>query len=58
MGFVGENGVVYEAMSGYTGVIVGDSVDDRTAPKIVGSGSLTRRPWNAFGRPRIFLPIS
>ena len=56
MGIVGKNGVIYEAMSGYVGVIVGDSVNDRTAPRIVGSGNYTRRPWNAFGRPKIFLP--
>ncbi len=55
MAVVGEGGVVYEAMSGYTGVVKGDSVDDRTAPKIVGSGNLTRSAWNKFGRPKIFL---
>lgn len=54
MAIVGENGVVYEAMSGYTGVVKGDSVNDRTAPRIVGSGSLTRSAWNLFGRPKIF----
>jgi uncharacterized protein YraI len=54
MAFVGEGGVVYEAMSGYTGVVVGSSVNDRTAPKIVGSGNLTRSAWNKFGRPKIF----
>ncbi len=54
MGVVGEGGVVYEAMSGYTGVVMGSSVSDRTAPKIVGSGNLTRSAWNKFGRPEIF----
>jgi len=54
MAVVGEGGVVYEAMSGYTGVVMDDSVDDRTAPKIVGSGNLTRSAWNKFGRPKIF----
>lgn len=54
MGVVGEGGVVYEAMSGYTGVVLGSSVNDRTAPKIVGSGNLTRSAWNRFGRPKIF----
>jgi sortase (surface protein transpeptidase) len=57
MAFVGEGGVVYEAMSGYTGVVEGSSVDDRTAPKIVGSGNLKRSPWNTFGRPKIFLDV-
>ena len=55
MAFVGEGGVVYEAMSGYTGVVMDSSVNDRTAPKIVGSGNLTRSAWNKFGRPKIFL---
>lgn len=55
MAIVGENGVVYEAMSGYTGVVQDSSVDDRTAPKIVGSGNITRSAWNLFGRPKIFL---
>lgn len=54
MGVVGVGGVVYEAMSGYTGVVLGSSVNDRTAPKIVGSGNLTRSAWNRFGRPKIF----
>lgn len=54
MGLVGEGGVVYEAMSGYTGVVLDSSVNDRTAPKIVGTGSLTRSAWNRFGRPIIF----
>jgi hypothetical protein len=54
MGIVGEGGVVYEAMSGYTGVVMGSSVNDRTAPKIVGSGNLRRSAWNRFGRPKIF----
>ncbi len=55
MGIVGEGGVVYEAMSGYTGVVMGSSVNDRTAPKIVGTGNLTRSAWNRFGRPKIFI---
>lgn len=54
MAVVGEGGVVYEAMSGYTGVVQDSSVGDRTAPKIVGSGNLTRSAWNRFGRPEIF----
>jgi len=54
MAVVGENGAVYEAMSGYTGVIKGSSVDDRKAPRIVGSGYLKGHVWNKFGRPKIF----
>ncbi len=55
MGFVGEGGVVYEAASGYTGVVKNSSVNDRTIPKIVGKGSLKKSAWNRFGRPKIFL---
>ncbi len=55
MAFVGEGGVVYEAASGYTGVVMNSSVDDRTLPKIVGSGNLKKSAWNTFGRPKIFL---
>ena len=54
MGIVGYGGVVFEAMSGYTGVVKLDSADDRTADRVVGSGSLTRSAWNTFGRPKIF----
>lgn len=55
MAIVGENGQVHEAMSGYVGVVTGSSVNDRTADRIVGSGTYTRAPWNAFGRPKIFI---
>ncbi len=55
MGFMGEGGIVYEAASGYTGVVMNSSVNDRTIPKIVGSGNLKKSAWNAFGRPKIFL---
>ncbi len=55
MGIVGENGEVYEAMSGFTGVVTCASVDDRTAQRVVGSGGTYTKPgWNAFGRPKIF----
>ncbi len=55
MAIIGENGVVHEAMSGYTGVITGTGVNDRSAPRIVGSGTYKRGAWNRFGRPKIFL---
>jgi len=54
MGVVGQNGAVHEAMSGYTGVVSHSSVDDRTADRVVGSGTYTRKPWNTFGRPKVF----
>lgn len=55
MAIVGEGGVVYEAMSSYVGVVQDDSVDDRTAPKLVGTGTRTGSTWNLFGRPKIFM---
>lgn len=55
MAVVGENGEVHEAMSGYVGVVTGTSLNDRTADRIVGSGTYTKSPWNAFGRPKIFV---
>lgn len=54
MGIVGEGGRVYEAMSGYTGVVLLDNVDIRSADRVVGSGTYTRNAWNLFGRPKIF----
>lgn len=58
MGIVGEKGVVYEAMSGYTGVVTCDSVDDRTATYLPGTHkegqTLKRSAWTHFGRPKTF----
>lgn len=58
MGIVGEGGVVYEAMSGYTGVVTCDSVDDRTAKYLPGTHkegqTLKRSAWTHFGRPKVF----
>lgn len=58
MGIVGEEGVVYEAMSGYTGVVICDSVDDRTATYLPGTHkegqTLKRSAWTHFGRPKVF----
>ena len=58
MAVVGEKGVVYEAMSGYTGVVIGDSVNDRSAPYLPGTHKagqmLKRSAWTHFGRPKVF----
>ena len=52
------DGEVYEAMSGYTGIVIGDSVDDRKAPYLPGTHKygqlLTRSAWTHFGRPKVF----
>ena len=59
MGIVGEDGVVYEAMSGYTGVVTCDSVDDRTAVYLPGTHKaghvFKRSAWTHFGRPMVFV---
>ena len=59
MGVVGRDGVVYEAMSGYTGVVICDSVDDRSAPYLPGTHKagqmLKRSAWTHFGRPKVFV---
>lgn len=54
MGIVGEEGEVYEAMSGYTGVIVLPNVNVRTAARIVGSGTHRRSAWDTFAMPKCF----
>lgn len=59
MGIIGECGVVYEAMSGYTGVVTCDSVDDRTAVYLPGTHKagrvFKRNAWTHFGRPKVFV---
>lgn len=59
MGIVGKGGVVYEAMSGYTGVVTCGSVDDRNAVYLPGTqkaGQTYRRgAWTHFGRPKVFV---
>lgn len=57
MGIVGNGGVVYEAMSGYTGVVTCESVDDRTAVYLPGKRkagqTYKRSAWTHFGRPKV-----
>jgi hypothetical protein len=58
MGIVGESGVVYEAMSGYTGIVTCDSVDDRMSVYLPGTHKaghvFKRSAWTHFGRPMVF----
>lgn len=45
---------VYEAMSGYVGVVQDNSIDDRVADKRIGTGTYKSSIWNRFGRPKCF----
>jgi hypothetical protein len=58
MAVIGENGVVYEAMSGYVGVVQQDSILDRTAYRLPGvdnaGAKFSKSAWNVFGRPKCF----
>ena len=53
---VGYDGVIYEAMSGYVGVVENANVDINSAKKrsVFGGGKYTRKAWNVFGRPVCF----
>jgi peptidoglycan hydrolase-like protein with peptidoglycan-binding domain len=45
---------VFEAQSGYVGVVNQNSIYDRISPRKVGSGSYRSSEWNTFGRPKCF----
>ena len=54
MGIVGEKGYIYEAVSGFVGVVKKRTVDKRIYNDIVRGGVLVFKNWNVFGRPKIF----
>ena len=59
---VGRNGKIYEAAGSDIGVVVNDSVDDRTVKSIYGGAygcaeNYTKGAWTSFGRLRIFKDI-
>lgn len=58
MAIVGEDGKVYEAAGGAYGVVVNDSVDDRTVVNLVNGKKEKKSAWNYFGRPHIFVEES
>ncbi len=54
MGIVGRHGFIYEAVSGFCGVVYKRTVDKRVYYNIVNGGVYTGSNWNKFGRPKIF----
>lgn len=54
MGIVGQHGYIYEAASGFVGVVKKRTVDRRAYNDIVRGGVLGYENWNVFGRPIIF----
>lgn len=54
MGVVGRHGYIYEAVSGFVGVVLKRTIDKRIYNNIVSGGIMVNTDWNAFGRPKIF----
>lgn len=57
MGIVGRHGYIYEAVSGFCGVVLKRTVDKRVYHNIVNGGVYVGVNWNKFGRPKIFEDI-
>lgn len=54
MGIVGTHGFIYEAVSGFVGVVKKRTIDKRVYNDVVRGGVLTFEDWNVFGRLMIF----
>ncbi len=54
MGIVGEKGYVYEAASGFVGVVKQRSLHARIYTDLVRGGYLVFPDWNLYGRPLIY----
>lgn len=54
MGIVGYDGYVYEAASGFVGVVKTQSLDVRIYKDLVRGGHLVFPLWNEFGRPNFY----
>jgi len=54
MGIVGRHGYIYEAVSGFVGVVKKRTVDKRVYNDVVRGGVIPLDSWNVFGRPYIF----
>ncbi len=54
MGIVGQKGYIYEAVSGFVGVVKKRTIDKRVYNDIVRGGAIAYKDWNVFGRPIIF----
>ena len=54
MGIMGRHGYIYEAVSGFCGVVLKRTIDKRVYDNIVNDGVYIGSNWNRFGRPKIF----
>ena len=54
MGIVGQQGYIYESVSGFVGVVKKRTIDKRVYENIVNGGVISCDAWNVFGRPIIF----
>jgi cell wall-associated NlpC family hydrolase len=54
MAIVGRHGYIYEAVSGFCGVVYKRTIDRRVYYNIVNGGVYVGNNWNKFGRPKIF----
>ena len=54
MAIVGQKGYIYEAVSGFVGVVKKRTIDKRLYNDIVRGGVISCPVWNVFGRPKIF----
>ena len=54
VGIVGRHGHIYEAVSGFAGVVYKRTIDKRVYVDIVRGGVFQNTDWNTFGRPKIF----
>ncbi len=54
MGIMGRHGYIYEAASGYVGVVCKRTIDKRVYNNIINDELVVSLNWNAFGRPKIF----
>ncbi len=54
MGVVGRHGYIYEAVSGFCGVVLKRTIDKRVYRNLLNGGVYTAASWNKFGRPKVF----
>lgn len=54
MGIVGRHGYIFEAASGFVGVVKKRTIDNRVYDDIVRGKVIQYPKWNVFGRPMIF----
>lgn len=54
MGIMGTNGYIYEAASGFVGVVKQHTLDMRIYKDVVRGGFIISPTWNEYGRPIMF----